>query len=108
MKMEVINMTPHAIVVDEGDKRRRTYEPSGQTVRLDYTTVHSGIVDGFSVATNHLVGDNLPPMEAGTLLLVSAMVLGAFPNRSDLIAPNTNQAKRDERGHIVSVPGFVR
>ena len=39
----------------------------------------------------------------------SAMVLAACNDRSDLVAPATGHpdAVRSEKGHIVSVPGFV-
>jgi len=64
-------------------------------------------VDGFPVVKNEVVGSNLPAPEKGVFYLVSAMVLAGFPERGDLLAPNTNEAKRNEMGHIVSVPGFV-
>ena len=120
--LEVINMTPHAIVLsttvwDEmnfthGDDHNittiRTFEPSGSVVRLDYESKITGELSGFPVMSNALIGHNLPDTKADVYLLVSAMVLAAFPERNDLVAPDTNRASRNEKGHIVSVPGFVR
>jgi hypothetical protein len=83
------------------------YEPSGEVVRLDYESEEVYALNGNIVERNTLVGHNLPEPREGTLLLVSAMILGAFPERKDLIAPNTNKAVRNESGHIISVPGFV-
>ena len=105
--MEVINMTPHPIVVENGDARR-VYEPSGEVARVIVKTTMVGEVDGFPVVRNVVAGDNLPSEKEGVLIIVSAMVLGLRPDRKDLIAPDTNNAKRNEKGHIVSVPGFVR
>ncbi len=52
----------------------------------------------------------LPAPEAGVIYIVSAMVLSAAKDRTDLVAPATNHQDtvRNEKGHIVSVPGFVR
>jgi len=53
--------------------------------------------------------EGLPLQEDGVMLIVSAMVLSAS-NRVDLVAPATGHpdAVRNERGQIVSVPGFVK
>ena len=103
---KIINLTPHAIVVKNGD-RSAVYEPSGMVARMETKTSVIGEVDGFPVVKNEVVGSNLPAPEKGVFYLVSAMVLAGFPERGDLLAPNTNEAKRNEMGHIVSVPGFV-
>jgi hypothetical protein len=100
--MEIVNCTPHAITVCD-----ETYEPSGLTIRLDYETSLAGAIGFIPVSKLELVGHNLPEKVEGKLLLVSAMVLKEFPERDDLIAPNTNEAVRNEKGHIVSVPGFI-
>jgi len=105
--MKVINMTPHAITVDNGNEVK-VYEPSGTVARVTMVKDTVGEIDGFEVVVNSAIGDNLPNPEEGTYLIVSAMVLAQLPHRKDLIAPNTNEAKRNEKGHIISVPGFVR
>jgi len=116
--MKIINMTPHAIVVKEPlviesplnngrEARCVTYEPSGSVVRMETESYWSQKVDGFDVHQNIVVGSNLPEPEEGTYLLVSAMVLSAFPERADLLAPDTGNAERNDKGHIVSVPGFI-
>lgn len=50
----------------------------------------------------------LPDPQDGVKLIVSAMVLAAS-DRADLVAPATGHPEtvRNEKGHIVSVPGFV-
>ena len=102
--MKIVNMTPHAIVVGE-----RTYEPSGMVARIEQESKVIGTIDGFEIEVNTVVGHNLPEFTEGTYLLVSAMVLTIAKElgRFDCIAPNTNKAVRNDKGHIVSVPGFV-
>ena len=51
----------------------------------------------------------LPPEEDDTLFIVSSIVLSACGGcRRDIIAPRTSAAIRDEKGRIISVPGFVK
>lgn len=105
---KIINCTPHAIVVaNEGVEI--VIEPSGLVARIDMQTITIGELDGFPIVKNEVVGNNLPAPQEGVFLLVSAMVLAEAKNlgRVDCIAPNTNAATRNEKGHIVSVPGFV-
>ena len=105
--MKIINATPHAInVVKGGDIV--TFQPSGMVARVDMTTNASTLnLDGFNVSCNQ-AGDvvGIPPQQDGVYYIVSAVVLGNS-TRSDLIAPDTNRANRNDLGHIVSVPGFV-
>ena len=54
---------------------------------------------------------DLPEPEPGTVYIVSAMVLSALAgSRSDVVTPATGHPEcvRNEKGHIISVPGFVR
>jgi len=105
--VELINLTPHPIVVDNGTTRK-VYEPSGLIARVDTESTTVGEVDGFDVVTNQVLGHNVPTSEEGKIFIVSAMVLSLLSDRQDLVAPNTGKAARNEQGHIVSVPGFVR
>ena len=55
--------------------------------------------------------EGLPEPQPGTLYIVSAMVLSALAgSRSDVVAPATGHPAcvRNDKGHILSVPGFVR
>ena len=104
--MSVINTTPHKIVLENGDIHKE-YEPSGLIIRLDFKQKIIGELDGLPIIKNELVGHNLPIQKEGTILLVSAMILSSFPNRKDLVSPDTNNANRNEKGHIISVPAFV-
>jgi hypothetical protein len=52
----------------------------------------------------------LPAPQPGVFIVVSALVLGAAKGRTDLVAPATGHplAKKNEKGHVLEVPGFVR
>ena len=50
----------------------------------------------------------LPEPAADTVYLVSSMVLAAVPNRRDVFSPDSgNTAKRNEKGHVVSVSRLI-
>ena len=100
-----INLTPHAIKLNDG----RVFDPSGTIARVTSSFTD---FDANGVA-RQVFGDvqNLPAATDGTMYIVSALVLGALNgSRSDVVAPATGHTDtiRNDKGHIVSVPGFVR
>lgn len=99
--MNLINLTPHAIVLNNG----QVFEPSGIIARVSSTL--SEISDGmFKQVFGQII--DLPEPKADTLLIVSAIVFSAT-DREDVIAPATSHTDvvRNDKGHIVSVPGFI-
>ena len=101
--MNYVNLTPHAIALNDG----RVFEPSGNIARV--SSSYTAIVDDVCEQT---FGDvQLPAPIEGTRYIVSALVLAAVKGtRDDVVAPATGHPEcvRNEAGHIVSVPGFVR
>lgn len=100
-----INCTPHAIVVTGGE----THQPTGSIARVT-ATFSAFDADG---VCEQVFGEvqNLPAPQEGVVYIVSGMVLSALASkRTDVVAPATGhpQVVRNEKGHIVSVPGFVR
>ena len=96
------NFTPHAIVLNDG----RVFESEGVArVSNSFTDFdENGIC---TVTYGEPVG--LPEPTEGVMIIVSAMVLAACPDRKDLVAPATGHpACVRENGLIKSVPGFVR
>jgi hypothetical protein len=98
-----VNLTPHAINLNDG----RVFPPSGVVARV--TARHSPF-DGDGVATlafGDVVG--LPDKQDGVLLITSALVAQAA-KRDDVISPASGHPDcvRNDKGHIMSVPGFVR
>lgn len=98
-----INLTPHAIALNDG----RIFAPSGVVARV--TTSFTDIVDDVCEVVYGEV-ENLPAACDNVIYIVSAMVLGACKGRHDVVAPATGhpQTIRNDKGHIVSVPCFVR
>ena len=101
------NLTPHAIVINDCT----TYPPSGEIARVSMTHTQTGDIDGTPVyATVYGPVTGLPAPQAGIVFIVSQMVLAASPGRDDLVAPATGHPDvvRNDKGQIVSVPGWVR
>lgn len=103
--MNIINLTPHAInIINENTAT--TINPSGTVARVSVQVV----------ATNNPMlytqqyGDvqDLPAPQDDTIYIVSALVLARVPHRTDVYAPLTAQAIRNDSGQIIGVPGLVR
>lgn len=103
--MKFKNFTPHAIMLNDG----RVFESEGVArVASSFTEFDANGV------CNQKFGDlvGLPSPQDGVIYVVSAIVLTAAKaqGRTDCVAPATGHqlCKRNDAGHIVSVPGFVR
>ena len=100
--MYFVNLTPHAIVLNDG----RTFKPSGIIAR-----VSASFTDLEGDFCKQVFGEveGLPGQKQGVFLIVSGLVFGAT-DRRDVVAPATGhtQTIRNGKGHIVSVPGFLR
>lgn len=107
--MEIINLTPHVIVLSSKGKQR-TYRKSGTVARVDLDYTPDGELDGFPVHVNRVLKSNMPPVVPGVTYIVSALVLMQvkYAGRKDCIAPDSNHALRDYSGNIISVPGWLR
>lgn len=106
-KTNIINVTPHPIKITDGP----TFEPSGIVARVTTTQKDAGDINGIPVK-RQTFGPivDLPAPADNTIYIVSAIVLAAAKEsgRNDVVAPDTTNAVRNEVGHIVSVPGFIR
>ena len=100
----IINCTPYPINV-EINGNIETFQPSGIIPRVSSNQIPA---DFPYPAVKEEIGEvtGLPEQKNNTFLIVSKMVFDAS-DRQDLIAPNTAKANRNEKGHIVSVPGFI-
>jgi len=107
---KIINLTPHAVNIYQDGEVVKTYAPSGVVPRVSTSSETIGTIDGFElVETVFGEVENLPPAEADTVYIVSALVRSAS-ERTDLISPDTSPAGavRDEAGRIVGVKRFTR
>lgn len=97
-----INLTPHSILLNNGVE----FPASGEVARVSVSFTEFD-ADGIC---RHEYGEvvGLPDPQEGVCYIVSALVLAAT-DRKDVVAPATGHAncKRNEKGLIVSVPGFV-
>ena len=104
MKKKFINLTPHTINLNSGT----SFEASGIIARVSasYTKFDN---DGI-VRQEFGEVENLPAPKENTIFIVSALVLSAVNGRDDVVAPATGHpfTIRNDQGHIISVPGFVR
>ena len=103
--MKYVNLTPHVVNLNDG----RSF-PSEGSVRIEQE--HGEFVGDICKAP---LGDltGLPEPKEGVKYIVSMPVLMAAAakgmDRDDLVAPATNhpECKRNEKGWILSVPGFI-
>lgn len=102
---KLINCTPHDINIMDGDNNIiLTIPTSGTLIRVSQTTTNAGsiIADGIEIPiTDNTFGDviGLPPQQADTILIVSAMVANACKTRTDLAL--VNESVRDDKGRII-------
>jgi hypothetical protein len=95
------NLTPHAIVINGS-----IFPVSGIVPRLIQTSVGAGSFDSITlIRTGYGSVYDLPNEEDGTLLIVSAMVRTALPNRTDLASPG--DLIRDEAGNITGCKNLI-
>lgn len=99
--MQIINCTPHEVKLNNGE----SFPISGNIARVSSSFEATG-KGFFKVAYGEVTG--LPEAKADTLYIVSAMVANAT-SRNDVIVPATGHPDtiRNEKGQIVSVPGFI-
>ncbi|MCO4320006.1 hypothetical protein [Aliidiomarina quisquiliarum] len=102
--MNYINLTPHDIILNDG----RKFEATGNIAR-----VSSSFTDIVDDVCEQRFGEvqGLPEAQQGVRYIVSGMVLAALKgSRPDVVSPATghSETKRNDKGHIVSVPCFVR
>lgn len=100
----IINCTPHDVCLIKQNGTREVFKASGIVPRLNTKIINTDD----EIFVKKVMGDveGLPDPEENTMYIVSTMVFDSS-DRSDLIAPNTNNAIRNELGHIVGVPNFI-
>jgi hypothetical protein len=106
----MLNLTPHPIVVQVGD-RSVTFPPSGTVARVEsIESVEFQIdFDGVLVPViTRTFGEVHGLPVDGSPCIVSSMVLGAVIGRPDTFAPDTgNTAIRNSAGQVIAVTRLV-
>jgi hypothetical protein len=105
MNYEIINLTPHEIIVESGIYAG-VYPASGQLARIEEKLSTGG--DGTEIVTYSSKITGLPDPRPGTVYVVSTMTaMAAVPtNRTDIMAPYG--VTRDADGRIVGTKQLVR
>lgn len=97
----IINMTPHPVVIVDGDNQVVHTFPKGEgTIRLAVSTVEAGAVGDVKLSKT-VFGEpvGLPNFSEGTFYIVSQLVKNALPSRTDLLVPA--EVVRDSNGNIL-------
>ncbi len=107
---KIINLTPHEIKLNDGT----VFPPSGYVARVSTKTEEVFTEEGIRFFKESKGGiEGMPPeIEPTALYIVSRAVFDASNSRYavQFIAPATASPEvvRDEKGQIVSVPGFIQ
>ena len=105
---EIRNMTPHEITYFFDEGTSVTFPPQKESIRIDEKQTPQKNIGVYKCVSNEVIGHNLPPQQEGVTLLVSRLVLDAFPQRKDLVAPDTGKtAKRNEKGQVIGIYQFT-
>lgn len=90
--MEIINLTPHKIIIGE-----KAFEPTGSIARCHEEDILVSEINGIPVITR-TYGDvtGVPDEKVNTVYIVSALVRMALPKRHDLLSPG--KLVRNEKG----------
>ena len=110
-KKEIVNLTPHEVVVRVGEKNYY-FAKSGNVLRAEIPMQPTEPLGDIplrikrnDMAPNEVI---LPVKVENRLYIVSTMLLDMFPERDDFIAPDTSKDAviRDSNYRIVGVKGF--
>ncbi len=106
----IINKTPHMVrIIVEAQNgmsgcTSMTIEPDGDPIRLEEKRFECGEIEGIPITYPVYGSANLPEEQPGVYYIVSAMVLNAYPERLDLLAPGP--AVRNASGQIIACEGL--
>lgn len=108
--MNIINLTPHTVVITDGDTTLATF-PSSGVARVQCHYIFQDDIEGVpSVCTEFGAVENLPHPQDGTFLIVSGMTADAAlrenPDRRDLLTPA--MPVRDEDGRVIGCRALNR
>lgn len=103
--MNIINLTQHAINIIQGENTI-TINPSGTVARVSVQVIATDNPMLYTQQYGEV--QDLPAPQDNTIYIVSSLVLARVPHRTDVYAPLTAQAIRNDAGQIIGVPGLVR
>lgn len=110
--MQLVNLTPHPIVIRRPNGAEIVIPPSGTVARVSSTPGVLITEDPVPIYSAPSWGpvEGLPDPADGTVYVVSTLGAARVPHRTDVVSPGTGPqdgAVRDENGKIVAVTRFV-
>ena len=107
MKINLINLTPHAVTIQNKNGSNTVVPPDGRIARVAMvsTPITRYPLDCQQVSIQKGEVENLPAPAWGTIWIVSAMVREACPDRKDLASPG--ELIRDDKGQPVACRGLI-
>ena len=105
--MELINLTPHPIVVWREGRDPITYAPSGAVARIDFVNVSVAEMNGIDIVHTRMRDGvtGLPDIQVGVGYLVSTLIRNARWDRLDLYSPG--DLVRNTDGVVVGCRNLV-
>jgi hypothetical protein len=101
--MTFVNLTPHSVT---DALSGQTFPPSGTVPRVATTFTPAGEACGVQLFRRTFGAvEGLPEKRDGIMLIVSAIVAAAAPDRDDLVSPG--ELVRGQDGQPVGCKGFV-
>lgn len=102
---KIVNLTPHTIhLINNENEVVASFEPSGIIARAAQTKtkvddINLGDINVDVFASTFGEVENLPPMEDGTIYIVSTLTAQACKDRPDVYV--TDNPVRDDQGRII-------
>lgn len=108
---DIINCTNHDVVVKDSSGDVTVFPPSGIYTRCIYNASfpESGILASLC-RTEMITGViDMPPQREKKLYIVSRMIYDCFPDRDDLLTPNSivDNVYRDAKGGVVAIKSLI-
>lgn len=109
--MKFVNLTPHEVVLFDGEEVAVRFPPDGRFARVASTaaSVDQVEVDENKIDIAHLVtGEvtDLGPPRPGVIYIVSRVTAAALPERHDLVFPDDDV--RDHANQLIGCRRFGR
>lgn len=113
--MNIINLTPHKVSVENIAGKEFTFSESGFVARANYSIIEYGMLGGDFIVSKRrfdTIDFGIEKIEPYTIYIVSEMVMEALqeldhPLKHQFIAPNTFKCVKDSKGKIKATKGFI-
>lgn len=88
MEIQIVNKTPHDVVIIREGSSNRVFSPVGDPIRVREDVKTVGQIQGITItSTIYTEVDGTPPFKTGVYYIVSQMVKNALPHRRDFLTP---------------------